>query len=447
MATYNDEETVAGSGLEQEYDNSFDGEELITNFLKLTSDAYTRKFMRIKVKQIGLTEPTKKGRAETMTGLTTIVKDMGILDPIDVMTVPEDSEDEDYKYVLLAGTRRLFSAIKNGHEEIDAIVWDFKDKDQGADLALYLGLLLNRRQKRSWAETWHLYQVLEMQTAITPGALEYLLELESGDAMKLKDVMLCDYDDVKGALISGEKTLDAAYKMLAKARKDEDKLAKEDATGVDSTMEEAGEISSDSRGKRVLSDEETKELLEMTDEDIIADSDDFNELNTADDAFIDRQEVGDRHPLDPALKQAVLARDNYRCTCCGFGGPAALGVLAVHHIIPVHCSGKDELENLTTLCLNHHILLHVAERNGGRLQMSKDEFDTYDEPTQAALTKCLKLAKIAVKADKIRGLSKEEVLEATSGSIRHPMPGAGLQENREMYGDSVRRGEVEGVAE
>lgn len=107
----------------------------------------------------------------------------------------------------------MFAALKNGQTEIDAIVWDFKDKDQGNDLALYLGLLLNRTQRRNWGEIWHLYQVLELQSSITLGTLEYLLQLESGDAIKLKDVMLCDYDEVKQALLSGEKNLDGAYKI------------------------------------------------------------------------------------------------------------------------------------------------------------------------------------------------------------------------------------------
>lgn len=141
--------------LQAEYDATFDGDERVNNLMKLTSDAYTREFKRIKIKQIGFTEPVKKGRQETMTGLTSIIGDMGVLDPIDVMTVPEEAEDDDYKYVLLSGLRRVYGALKNGLEEIDAIVWDFKDKDRGSDLALYLGLMLNRSQKRSWGEVWH----------------------------------------------------------------------------------------------------------------------------------------------------------------------------------------------------------------------------------------------------------------------------------------------------
>lgn len=431
---YEENDSVVGSSFESEYDNTFSGDEKLNNLLKITSDSYTRKFERIKINQIGFTDPVKKSRLETMTGLTSTIKDLGVLDPIDVMTV--EDPDDDYKYVLIAGLRRVYGALKNGQTEIDAIVWDFKDKDQGNDLALYLGLMLNRTQRRKWGEIWHLYQILELQSAITPGTLEYLLQLESGDAMKLKDVMLCDYDEVKEALLSGDKNLDGCYKMLAKLRKEEDQLAKEDAMGAADTVEGADEIASDNTGDNgQLSDQDVLELLEMADgvdEDVT--DEDFDNLNSGN---IDSQAGGERHPLDPALKSAVLSRDNFKCKCCGFGGAAALGVLAVHHIIPCHTFAKgqptDYMENLTTLCLNHHILLHVAERNGGKLQMTKEDFLSYTEEEQLALKKCLKLAKIAVDADKRRKISAEDVKKATQDSIRHPMPGAGLRETQAAF--------------
>ena len=117
MDNYNESSSVEGSELEEEYDNTFDGEERVQNFLKLTSNA----------------------------GLTATIRDLGVLTPIHVMTVPEESEDDDYKYVLIDGLRRIFGALKNGQEEINAVVWDFEDKDKGSDLALYISLLLNRQ--------------------------------------------------------------------------------------------------------------------------------------------------------------------------------------------------------------------------------------------------------------------------------------------------------------
>lgn len=437
-----DSEGVVGSSLEAEYEASFDAEEKVQNFLKLTSNAFTREVKTIPIKQIGFTEPIKQGRKSTMTGLTATIKDLGVLTPIHVMTVPEESEDDDYKYVLLDGLRRIFGALKNGQAEISAVVWDFADKDKGSDLALYISLLLNRQQRRDWSEVWHLYQVLEAQSPITPNTLEYLLQLESGDAMKLKDVMLCDYEEVKTTLMSGEKDLDACYKMLTKLRKEEDRLAKEDATGVSDSVEGAEELVSDNVGEQgELSEQDVLELLDMVDgvdEDVT--DEDFDDLNKGID---EKQTVGERHPLDPALKSAILSRDNFRCKCCGFGGAAALGVLAVHHVIPVHCGGVDSMDNLVTLCLNHHILLHVSERNGGKLQMTKDEFNNYSLEEQTALKKCLKFAKIAVEADKRKNMSIEDIRKATTDAVRHPMPGAGLPDNERAYKEAKLRNEGE----
>lgn len=433
---YDNSESVYGSSLEAEYENSFSDDEKLSQFLKLTSDAFTREVKTIQISEIAYTDPIKKGRQDTLSGLTAIVKDLGVLTPIHVRAVPEEDADEDYKYILLDGLRRIYAATRNGQKEIDAVVWTFKDDEKATDLSLYISLLLNRAQKRDWKETWHLYQVLELQAPITPNTLEYLLQLEPGQAMKLKDVMLCGYDEITEALLSGEKDLEASYKALVKLRKEEDKLAEDDATGVDQNIDEEGTLASASDGKELLSDEDTKELLDMADDlDNLDDvsEDDFDDMNKSE--FGDeRQTVGDRHPLDPALRQAVLQRDNFTCKCCGMKMIGArLGLIAVHHVIPVHCSGKDTMDNLVTLCVGCHVALHIMERNGGSILMSKEEFDGLSEPEQTSLKKSLKLARVAIQADKRRGMSKEQVQEATKGAIRHPMPGEGMSVNREAY--------------
>lgn len=417
-----------------EYDEAFDAEEKVSHLLKLTSDAYTRKFERIRIDQIGFTDPVKKSRVETMIGLTSTIKDLGVLDPIDVMTVPEESEDDDYKYILIAGLRRVFGALKNGQTEIDAIVWDFHDKDQGSDMALYLGLLLNRTQKRSWGELWHLYQILELQSAITPGTLEYLLQLESGDAMKLKDVMLCDYDEVKQALLSDEKTLDGAYKMLCKLRKEEDRLAAEDATGVAEEVEAAADVKESHVGEAgTLSNEDVMELLDMAGGDASdIDDADFGDLNQS--AFEDEhQKVGERHPVDPAIRQATFQRDKFRCRCCGTGGVAFLGCLVYHHMIPVSCHGSDSVDNGLTLCDACHLVLHCAQKAGGKLPMTKEQFEEYEENERNRIKNILKYAKIAVEAGKRCKMSKEQIAEDANRSSRHRMPGESLRETQASF--------------
>ena len=422
-----------------DYGETKDGtEERALNLLSLTSDKFSLSTEVIKIGEIGLSEPTKRGRQKTMIGLTQSVKDMGILTPIHVMKVAEEDATEDYKYVLIDGLRRMFGAIKNGMTEICATVWDFEDKEKGMELLLPLSLMLNRQQKRQWSEVWDLYRILELQSAITPGTLEFLLQLEAGDAMRLKDVMLCDYSEVKEALLSGEKNLDACYKMLQKMRKDEDQLGKDDATGFGDTVDGAEEVAGDvTEGSEQLTDQDVLELLEMADnldDDSEVSSDDFSDMSTPDSDFVDQQKVGERHPLDPALRQAVLARDDFTCRCCGMKMIGVrLGLIAVHHILPVHVGGKDSMNNLTTLCLSCHNTLHCLERNGGTIMMSEQNYNELFPSEKSSLKRALKLARIAIEADKRRGMSKEQVANVTRDVLRHPMPGVNLKENQAIY--------------
>lgn len=422
-----------------DYGETKDGtEERAFNLLSLTSDKFSLSTEVIKIGEIGLSEPTKRGRQKTMIGLTQSVKDMGILTPIHVMKVSEEDATDDYKYVLIDGLRRMFGAIKNGMTEICATVWDFEDKEKGMELLLPLSLMLNRQQKRQWSEVWDLYRILELQSAITPGTLEFLLQLEAGDAMRLKDVMLCDYSEVKEALLSGEKNLDACYKMLQKMRKEEDQLGKDDATGFGDTVEGAEEVAGDvTEGSEQLTDQDVLELLEMADsldDDSEVSSDDFSDMSTPDSDFVDQQKVGERHPLDPALRQAVLARDDFTCRCCGMKMIGVrLGLIAVHHILPVHVGGKDSMNNLTTLCLSCHNTLHCLERNGGTIMMSEQNYNELFPSEKSSLKRALKLARIAIEADKRRGMSKEQVAAVTKDVLRHPMPGTNLKENQAIY--------------
>ena len=431
--------------LQKEYDANFSDEERIMNMLKVTSDMYTRTRKVINLKEVCISEPLKLGREQTMVGLTKSVKEMGVLTPIHVMTMEQvkdedDLEDEpdgmrNYKYILLDGLRRVFGALKNQVFEVDAIVWDFPDKEKGRQIALPLSLLLNRTQRRKWSEIWELFQILEMQSSVTPGTLEYLLQLEPGDAMKLKDCMLCDYEEVKECLLNNEKTLEQAYKLLQKLRKEENMLEKEESMGI-SNVEEAQEIVGDaSEGKEGLSEQDVRELLEMSDSDIDVDDEDFGALNQGEDHH---QKVGEREPLDPALRQAVLHRDDFRCQICGVGGPAFLSVLAVHHKISVAAGGADALDNLVTLCLTDHIMVHVAERNGGKLQITKEEYDESSPEEQERFKKILKLSKVIVEANKRKGFTREQVFENTKSVMKHPIPGAGLAENRKAYVESKK---------
>lgn len=427
---------MENDALKQEYEEVFDGEEKAMHMLKITSDKYDLRREIIQIKSIGFSEPLKVGRKQTMIGLTKSIGELGVVTPIHVMTTETYEEDEDdddsYQYILLDGLRRIFGATKNNIVEIEAIIWDFHDKELGRQLALPLSLILNRTQKRSWAEAWDLYTILEMQSQVTPGTLEYLLQLEAGDAMKLKDVMLCDYSEVKEGLLSGEKSLDQCYKMLQKLRKEEDALANEDSTGFSDTVEDAEEIVNDER-KELLSDDDVMQLLELSnnlDENDI-DEADFEEMNAQGD--VEHQVVGERHPVDPSIKQGTFQRDKYKCRCCETGGVAFLGTLIYHHLVPVADGGPDTVENGLTLCDSCHQILHITQKNGGRINMTKEQFDEYDDKTQRRIKLILKFAKVAVEADKIRGRNKKEIMQDANASARHRMPGETLKETQRMY--------------
>ena len=54
-----------------------------------------------------------------------------------------------------------------------------------------------------------------------------------------------------------------------------------------------------------------------------------------------------------AGKKLALVRDGRRCRLCDFDL-----VLHVHHIVPRARGGSDDVDNLITLCPNHHAMVH-----------------------------------------------------------------------------------------
>ena len=67
--------------------------------------------------------------------------------------------------------------------------------------------------------------------------------------------------------------------------------------------------------------------------------------------------VGGRNAttIPPRVRREVLARDRHRCQAPGCGRTR---FLEVHHIKPRHLGGRNDAENLTTLCGSCHRLWH-----------------------------------------------------------------------------------------
>jgi predicted HNH restriction endonuclease len=67
-----------------------------------------------------------------------------------------------------------------------------------------------------------------------------------------------------------------------------------------------------------------------------------------------------------SLRKKCFERDNFICKKCKFEDKTA-HKLEAHHIVPLVLGGKDELENLITLCFDCH---HFAPNK-------KEEFEAY----------------------------------------------------------------------
>jgi hypothetical protein len=65
-----------------------------------------------------------------------------------------------------------------------------------------------------------------------------------------------------------------------------------------------------------------------------------------------------KQSLPPALRRAILTRDQGRCRVpgCTHGG-----FVDVHHIVPRSEGGRNEPENLLTICGGHHRATHRGE--------------------------------------------------------------------------------------
>lgn len=444
---YNEYDEKSYDFQEEDYDSSsvsVDNDDSIASVMELNKGNFKIDMGAISISDIVIPTPIKDSRKETYLGLMRSVEELGVLVPIQVMVsegfaeyVNEEGTEDGYegpKYVLLDGLRRIFALKKNGLDRVNAVIYDFDDKDKGSDMINIISSILNKTQRKSWSEIWYMYQVLEGQSALTPGNIEYLLQLEPGDAMKLKEVMTRkdEFPEPAKDLLSKKKTLQQAYNMLNKLMKEQDQLAKEDISGVSDIDETEGVVNEEGSDNK-LSDDDVKEILDMEDSfDGDLSEEDFDELmgNNLPD---DRQTVGDRHPLDPALKAETLLRDGYCCQACGAGKgfplKYALSFLQSHHKISVANSGVDTPENIITLCQNCHTSIHCLLKSGMRFGISKEEFDKLPDETKNNMKNIMKIARIDWEAGKRLGKNKDDFRRDNLNSSKFKMPGTDLSEN------------------
>ena len=455
--------------LSKEYENTFDGDELLEHKLQEIAGKCKTVYKELPVSELVLTEFKRVGRKESRIGLTTSVGQWGVLTPIHVMQL-EDAN----AYIVLEGLRRVYAAVRNKLKTVPCIVWTFDDKNMGKRLAGVLTLMLHKTEDFTWTEKWEMYRLLEDMDNMTPKLMEYLLNLHAGQAMKLKDVMLCsdDYADIREKLLENKIDLEAAYRKLNNARKKEQRLAQEDAESavevkdttdnatldtvatdaiLDFTPENKGvrheeelrsyevgepDIENEDVETGELCTEDVDELLQEADSVTLQDTDVTKEALTNVDQTDDLrqgsiyQKVGQRHPIDKEVRLGTFIRDGFKCRCCGMGGSEAyLAVLAFHHAIPVYAGGPDTKENGLTLCVNCHILLHTYLQ--GKLVL--DTATLQDASEIAKFERIMRFGNIANAACKKSHVSKKQMQDINVAETVHPRPEAYINENKKTF--------------
>lgn len=431
----------------------------VNDVVTVKSDAYSVRYTHISPHQVVGTKPIKDYRADTYSGLFNVIREMKVIVPIVVtplaeyadfladnnITTGEEADELGYagpRYRLIDGWRRVFAALKNNQDEIPAAIITFHDIEVGRDLATLMHLVLNRAQKHTWPEKWSMVKVVEESYSLTPSMLDWLLNLDAGDSMRLKEVMLAEYPEVTEDFLSGKKDLMRSYKALEKLRKAEANPTAGDDDRKISSVDEAGDLATADTEDAPLSDEEVKNLLEMGDElrevrDLLnkeADTDDtdidddnyggdpipenaaeqvgFEGGDDDEDMFgeVDEntvQDTKDRKPLSKELRTAILARDEFTCQACGYGkgitSMVHLGQLEAHHKTSVYVGGSDAMSNFVTLCQRCHGLVHILAGFNAKIGMTKEEFENVPDNDQTMFRVCIKLAKVILKAEEETG--------------------------------------------
>ncbi|EQF22247.1 HNH endonuclease family protein [Clostridioides difficile CD160] len=382
----------------------------------------------ININNIVTSEYKKISRSNTIMGLTSVVSNMGILNPIIVISLEDKDDNGNEQYLLLEGLRRIYASMRNELDEISAIVlrFDNEDIEKVLEIASILSAILNRSEKHTAKELWEQINLIEEANDITPALIEYLYQLQSGEVMKIKDIMLSEYKEIKDNLLNGDLSIEKAYNKLKSERKKENKLNKEEKLNKEDTSSFNSNLIDDKEDKNLLSADKVREVLDLKNEDIEdKDLDELNKSKKIRENIV--QDVNNREIMDKNIKTAIFMRDDFTCQCCGRGGKRWLGILVGHHIVPVYLGGNDTEENGLTLCSNCHIILHdylFGNVPNDMNNLSKEE--------QQIFKNIFKYGNIALKAQEIVGMDRKTMKKNDSYN-KYPYPGKNLKINQEIY--------------
>lgn len=355
------------------------------------------------------------------------IKSTGLLEPL--VVAPTATEGT---YVLLAGFRRIMACARVGKRKIPCIV---NIKANVPEIPV-LEAMYNHNKSYTIREIVDYIEYLEKQKGIMSASMiEYLLQMNSGDYTKLKDILNDNDDDIVTKLFDGIYNIDMAFKKLEQRRKKESAEEKDNKKAAKVYEDEAESGAANLAGSGEETDGEA-----LSEEEIQSLAFSAKELEDVDDESLDelRQEAEDiegfaantqdyrnRTILDPTLRKSVLARDKDTCQICKVnGGQEFTEVLDVHHIIEVYLGGSDNIENLITACTVCHKLVHLY----GRGELNIRPMDELSESEQARFKRIVKLGTVIRKGLKAKGMKREQLKKIDgAATIGRTKPGTGQQ--------------------
>lgn len=359
--------------------------------------------------------------------LTTSVRGTGLLMP--VVVAPTATEG---LYALVNGLGRLISCAKSGIRRIPCVI---NKKAKTTELRL-LEAMYNHSRQYSIKEILDFIEYLEKERGINkPITIEYLLQMDTGDYTKLKDVISDNDENIVTPLLNGQMTISQAFKKLESRRKKESREEKENrkAAEVYSNTEESGTSDIDNVGETgddgvKLTDEELSKLgfvADNLDEGLEGENlaDMIEEGKNMEGFEPHKQDWKNRERLDPALRKAVLARDdNTSRVDPNISGQEYIECLDVHHIHEVYLGGSDDIDNLITVDIISHKLIHLWAR--GELHIG--DLESMSESEQEKFKRIIKLGNVIRKDMQAKGMKVAELKEVdNAGTIGRTKPGTG----------------------
>lgn len=387
-----------------------------------TMDAFDLEY--IDINKIAVVKRIRQ--SQNVDSLTRSIKSTGLLTPIVVATTQTDGI-----YVLLDGFRRILACARAGKRMIPCNI----NKKVSTPEIPILEAMYNHSKKYSIKEQIDYIDYLEKERGIMSASMiEYLLQMNSGDYTKLKDILTDNDDDIVTKMLDGVYTIEMAFKKLEQRRKKESMEEKENRKSalVYGNEEESGIYQVAGAG------EEGEEGAELTDEEIAALAINASDLDNVDNESIEdlmeegnsiqgfqphKQDPKYRERLDPALRKSVLAKFDNECQICKqIKGQEYVECIDIHHIQEVYLGGNDDIENLIPACTCCHKLIHLYGR--GELYIRPMEELSTEE--QAKFKRVMKLGNIIRKGMALKGMKKDQLKKLDNcDTIGRTKPGTG----------------------